>query len=119
MSGEKQKSEEEYKKPPKTTGRKKAWSGDGVVKEAETEISLAELRKKDIKQRLKWRPWVAFPLLGLLFIQNGYLPYVLAHAQAWHLGDVAIGSIVAATLVETAAIVHTIVKFLFSDIDYK
>ena len=105
---------------PKTKGKVKQWSGDGAVKAAQKEISLADLRQKDIAQRLRWRPWVAFPLLGLLFVQNLIgLPILLVQAKSLGIGDVAIGSIVAATLAETAAIVHTIVKFLFSDIDYK
>lgn len=81
-----------------------------------------KLRRKDFKWRIKNRKSLTCALLNLLFIQNilifGLLFYSAFRGQLKDL-ELLFSIIVPATLGETAFMVQIIVKFLFSEINYR
>ena len=83
--------------------------------------TLAGLRLKDVKWRIDTRPRVGWTIIWLLIGQN--IAVALGLAGAGITGSLArlvplFLGIASATLVETAAIVQIVVRWLFSEIDY-
>lgn len=83
---------------------------------------ILELEIRDKKQKLTARPWIGFALSGLLILQN-YAVFGMAFV-AYSQGKIeemapVMSVICTATLFETAAIVHTMIKWIFSDMEYK
>lgn len=83
---------------------------------------LAALRIKDVRWRIDTRPRVGWTIISLLIAQNVAVALGVAGAgitgQLPALVPLFLG-IASATLVETAAIVQIVVKWLFSEIDYR
>lgn len=83
---------------------------------------LAALRLKDVRWRIDTRPRVGWTIISLLIAQNVAVALGVAGAgitgQLRALVPLFLG-ISSATLVETAAIVQIVVRWLFSEIDYR
>ena len=83
---------------------------------------ILKLESSDKKHKLWFRIIVAPILIALLIFQNGCVFYFVFLAYRHGMLEQAsavLSVICTATLVETAAIVHTMVKWVFSDVDYK
>lgn len=84
------------------------------------EILKMEIRDK--KHKLWFRIIVSPVLIALLLVQNYLICVFVFHAyhdgRLEQLGTI-LSIVCTATLAETAAIVHTMVKWVFSDMEYK
>ncbi len=77
---------------------------------------------RDKEQRVKARPLVGIWLAALLTLQNSFLIIFVWKVTKLNNPEdfsVILSIICPATLVETAAFVHTMVKWIFSDVEYK
>jgi uncharacterized membrane protein YhdT len=84
--------------------------------------TILEIEIRDKGQRVKARPCIGIGLSALLVLQNAFLVwFIIASYQTGRLEGLApvISVVCPATLLETAAIVHTMVKWIFSDVEYK
>jgi hypothetical protein len=91
----------------------------GVISEEAGQ--LAKLRVREIEGRIKARKNYARGFFGLLIAQNvGLASFIGAEAGGGHLASLAplVIGIGSATLVETAAIVQIVVRWMFAEIDY-
>ncbi len=83
--------------------------------------TILELEINDKQQKLKARKWIGGFLVVLLIAQNiALFFFVKAAYQNGDLSSLAtvISVISTATLVETAAIVHTMVRWIFSEMQF-
>ncbi|KAA0206877.1 hypothetical protein EDM68_00940 [Candidatus Uhrbacteria bacterium] len=93
---------------------------DPKIKGAYNGIIL-DLEIKDKRQKLMARPMIGASLVTLLLVQNILVYYLLFIAYGEdNMKDLSpvLSIVCTATLIETAAIVHTIVKWIFSDMEY-
>ncbi|MDD5437739.1 MAG: hypothetical protein PHC70_01195 [Patescibacteria group bacterium] len=84
--------------------------------------SILTLEVSDKKQKLIARWVVAGTLMFLLLVQNSFIGYFLHSAYRDNrLSEFAtvISIICTATLAETYGIIHTMVRWIFSDMEYK
>jgi hypothetical protein len=89
---------------------------------AQVGIDFSKLRHRDAEWRIKARPVVGGTFIVLLLLQNFLLAVLIGGlAIAGDLSHSAtlISVVTASTFAETAVIVRIVVKWLFSDIDYK
>jgi len=91
-------------------------------KEAQLFFDLYAIRIRDADWRVKARPKFGWALAGLLVAQNvgltGLIFWAATQSLLERLTPLIIG-VTSGTLVETAAIIQIIVRWLFKDIDYK
>lgn len=98
------------------------WEKEGMRSESKHFSKLQEQRERDNEWKIKNRPIVGWTLLGLFLGQNFlvFLLIFIAYFQSKLGGlEVILGVIMTGTLAETAFGVKTIIKWMFSDIDYK